>query len=137
MHTMLGTYARAGGWVAVSLAELGSETLLVDEWQATPDDPEARGVVVGRHHDRVDARAEGEARVLALGGRLGHEPAQLADSPARGLPAGQLRSEPAMAVGCEPSAPTEGPVDRAQARRMFAAELGRYLHVPGQARAAP
>jgi len=27
MHTTLGTYGDAGGWVAVSLAELGGETL--------------------------------------------------------------------------------------------------------------
>jgi len=133
MHTTIGTYADAGGWTAVCVLDLNGEQLLVDAHHTQPDDPDAGAAIVRRYRERERALAEGAARVLALGGRLGVEPEQLAGSPVCGQAREQLRRSPRIAACPELDGRDSTRVDRERAARMFGAELERYLHVVGPA----
>jgi hypothetical protein len=134
MSAMIGTYADGGAWIAFCVLERDGEYLLVDELHAQPDDPDADGAVVRHYRGRERALAEGAARVLALGGELDAEPEQIACSPVRGQARAELRPDPRIASWRERDGRDSTPVERAQAERMFGADLERYLHVLGCAR---
>jgi len=140
--TTIGSWAHDHGYTTACLQQLGDELLVVCEQRERPDDPNPDATVIATYptHARRLAEAAATGRVLAHAGRLqGAEPEHLAESPVRGQALRQLRdAEPIQRL--EPDVRRDGqPVHRDQARRMFAADLGRYLHVgarPG-ARADP
>ncbi|HEV2752855.1 MAG TPA: hypothetical protein VGV36_03335 [Solirubrobacteraceae bacterium] len=129
--TTIGTWASDRGYTAVSVQQHDEALLVVCEHHDHPDDPHPVAVVTARYalHEQRLAEAAAATGVLARGGRLqGTEPEQLAESPVRGQALRALRRD-------APPAPLElpgrdgRPVGPAQAKRMFAAELGRYVHV--------
>ena len=130
MHTTIGTYGEGGRWVAVTLVRIGEETLVVDERMRRPDDPEAEGAVVGRFGGEEQARREGEARVLRLGGLLGEEPETTAGSPVRGQAAAELcpgaYEFPAYQ---EPAHPDGGPAAPEVVEELLGQGGERFVHV--------
>jgi hypothetical protein len=136
MATTIGSYGQAHGWAAVVVLERDGEQLLVEEQHHQPDDPDARGLVLRRYpaDERERAVAAGTARVLALGGRLDCEPEQLAGSPVAGQARAELRPAPRNGGWVELDGRDSRPVPGEQARRMFGAELERYLHLAGALR---
>jgi hypothetical protein len=131
----IGSYGHAHGRSAVVVLEAGGEQLLVEQRHARPDDPDARGLVLGRYpcEERERALAEGTARLLAMGGQLGCEPEQLVGSRVAGQARAELRPEPRNGGWLELDGRDSSPVEPGQARRMFGTELERYLHLAAAA----
>lgn len=121
----IGTFAHPDGYTAVGILPAGAQTLVVDTSSADPDDPR----VLCTTTQRGEAEAYAAAHVLACAGRLGCEPEQLAESPVTGPARDRLALKAGNAAPVEVTG-RDGPVPAGQARRMFAAELGRYVHVP-------